>query len=189
MNEKPIKSVEELLSDWRQGDETAKNELIDEIYPQLKEIAIRLFRREVQGHTLQATAVANEACIKLLSKEPDWTSKTHFLAFSARLMRHILVDYARTKKAEKRGGGAFNVTLHEEIIHNDTNEENNVDILALDSALEELSQIDDIATQAIEQRFFAGLTNQDIAELLSTSLATVERKIKFAKAFLYKKLS
>lgn len=179
--------IKQLLESWRAGDERAKTELLETVYPHLKEIALRLFHREAQGHTLQATAVVNEACVKLLSAEPEWQTKTHFFSFSATVMRHLLVDYARSKKRQKRGGDEVNLTLHEELAHDGIHQDS-IDVIALDAALNELSQIDDVAAQAIEQRFFAGLTNKDIAELLHISLATVERKIKFAKAFLYKKL-
>ena len=172
MSNQSIKSIEELLRDWRAGDELAKKELIDKIYPQLKEIANRLFRRESQGHTLQATAVVNEACIKLLATEPDWQTKTHFLAFSATMMRHFLVDYARSKKAGKRGGDAINVTLQEAMIQNESNPEDTIDLIALDSALDELSQIDDAAAQAMEQRFFAGLTVPETAAALGRNQRT-----------------
>ena len=180
--------IKTLLESWRQGDEQARSELMDAVYPHLKEIASRLFHREAQGHTLQATAVVNEACVKLLSADPEWQTKTHFFGFSATVMRHLLVDYARSKRRDKRGGGDVNLTLHEELAPDAMNQDN-IDVIALDNALNELSEIDEVAAQAVEQRFFAGLTNKDIAELLNISLATVERKIKFAKAFLYKKLS
>jgi len=189
-DESPITNrIKDLLQQWRNGNEAAKSELMNAVYPHLKEIAERLFYREAQSHTLQATAVVNEACIKLLSAEPDWQTRTHFLGFSATVMRHLLVDYARTKKRGKRGGGVVNLSLHEGLAQDDLSLQDNIDVIALADALDELSQIDAVAAQAVEQRFFAGLTNQEIAEFLQVSLATIERKIKFSKAFLYKQLS
>lgn len=179
----------QLLKKWSAGDTAAKEQLMLEVYPELKKIANRLFAKEAKGHTLQATALVNEAYIKLCTAEPEWNSKTHFFGFTATLMRHLLVDHARSKKSNKRGGHMLNVTLCEGITDSTLGPNSDIDVIALNSALESLALIDAIAAQAIEQRFFAGLSNQNIADLTQTSLATIGRKIKFAKAFLYKQLN
>jgi RNA polymerase sigma factor (TIGR02999 family) len=180
-----MENVESLLERWSQGDESAKNQLVTLLYPELKRVAIRQFSKEKPDHTLQATALLNETYEKLISVEAQWQGKTHFLNLSAKIMRQILVDFARGKQREKRGGDFVRVTLVESSAQTPDEE---LDIIALDQALAILEQRDPAAASMIEQRAFAGMTNQQIADAQNVSIATVERKIQFAKAWLYKKM-
>jgi len=144
-------------------------------------------RGENAGHTLQATALVNEAFIKLVDADIAWQNRAHFMALSARAMRQILVDHARANRSDKRGGSAIAVTLHESRLGDQG--QTDLDILALENALEQLVQIDPRKAQAIELSFYGGLTYNEIAEALAISPATVDREIRFAKAWLYSQLS
>jgi len=144
-------------------------------------------RGENAGHTLQATALVNEAFIKLVDADIDWQNRAHFMALSARAMRQILVDHARANRSDKRGGSAIAVTLHETRLGDQG--QTDPDILALEDALEQLVQIDSRKAQAIELSFYGGLTYNEIAEALAISPATVDRELRFAKAWLYSQLS
>jgi RNA polymerase sigma factor (TIGR02999 family) len=142
-------------------------------------------RGENAGHTLQATALVNEAFIKLVDADIAWQNRAHFMALSARAMRQILVDHAN--RSDKRGGSAIAVTLHETRLGDQG--QTDPDILALENALEQLVQIDPRKAQAIELSFYGGLTYNEIAEALAISPATVDRELRFAKAWLYSQLS
>ena len=136
---------------------------------------------------MQATALVNEAFIKLVDADIAWQNRAHFMALSARAMRQILVDHARANRSDKRGGSAIAVTLHETRLGDQGQAD--PDILALENALEQLVQIDPRKAQAIELSFYGGLTYNEIAEALAISPATVDRELRFAKAWLYGQLS
>ncbi len=178
--------IETLLKQWSEGNKAAKNELVSLLYPELRKAARYQFAKEKVDHTMQATALVNEAYEKLIRVEAKWQGKTHFLNLSAKIMRQILVDFARSKNRRKRGGDLLKVTLVESHVHTD---KDNLDVIALDEALKILENRDAIAANMIEQRAFAGMTNQQIADAQDVSIATVERKIQFAKAWLYRQLN
>ncbi|MHC4928997.1 MAG: sigma-70 family RNA polymerase sigma factor [Planctomycetota bacterium] len=185
MSEHP--NLTQLLVDWRAGNEEALNQLLPCIHSSLRQIAGRYMRGENAGHTLQATALVNEAFIKLVDADIAWQNRAHFMALSARAMRQILVDHARANRSDKRGGSAIAVTLHETRLGDQG--QTDPDILALENALEQLVQIDPRKAQAIELSFYGGLTYNEIAEALAISPATVDRELRFAKAWLYSQLS
>ncbi len=178
--------IETLLKQWSEGNDAAKNELVSLLYPELRKAAQYQFSKEKPDHTMQATALVNEAYEKLIKVDTDWQGKTHFLNLSAKIMRQILVDFARSKSRHKRGGDMLKVTLVESSAQTD---EDDLDVMALDEALKILEKRDAVAASMIEQRAFAGMTNQQIADAQGVSIATVERKIQFAKAWLFKQLA
>jgi len=185
MSEHP--NLTQLLVDWREGKEDALNQLMPHIHNNLRQQASKYMRGENAGHTLQATALVNEAFIKLVDADITWQNRAHFMALSARAMRQILVDHARANRSDKRGGSAVAVTLHETRLGNQ--DQANPDILAVEDALEQLLKIDPRKAQAIELSFYGGLTYDEIAEALTISPATVDRELRFAKAWLYSQLS
>ena len=177
--------VTQLLQDWRSGKSKALNDLIPLVQDTLRQLAARYMRGENAGHTLQATALVNEAFLRLVDAKVTWQNRAHFIAIAARNMRHILVDHAKAKRREKRGGDALRVTLHETRV----GESNEPDILDLEDALNQLTKVDERKAQIIELNFYGGLTYDEIAEVLSISPATVDRELRFAKAWLYRELS
>lgn len=175
--------ITELLARWHAGDEAAAEEVFALVYDELRTIAERLFRHEGRGHTLQATAVVNEAYIRLVElRGVRWQSRVHFLGFAARVMRRVLVDYARYRNREKRGGGWHQVTLLEAEI---PGRGPAPDVLALDEALESLAAIDPQKAAIVEVRFFGGLEIEEISTCFSISTATVNRQLRRARAWLY----
>ena len=179
--------VTQLLGEWRQGDEGALEKLIPLVQPELHRLAHQYMSRERAGHTLQTTALLDEAYLLLVdSKKPSWQNRTHFVAAAAQLMRRIMVDHARERHALKRGGGALKVTLDEAAL---VTERRSEELLALDEALERLAAQDRRKSQIVELRYFGGLTAEETAEFLKLSLRTVEREWTMAKAWLYRALS
>lgn len=178
-------NVTQLLLDWRAGKDTALNELLPMVQGNLRQLAAKYMRGENAGHTLQATALVNEAFLRLVDAKLTWQNRAHFIAIAARTMRHILVDHARAKQREKRGGDAMQVTLHETSIGSS----NEPDILDLEEVLTRLSEFDERKARIIELSFYGGLTYDEIAEVLEISAATVDRELRFAKAWLYRELS
>jgi len=179
--------VTQLLGEWRQGDERALEKLIPLVQPELHRLAHQYMSRERAGHTLQTTALLDEAYLLLVdNKRPSWQNRTHFVAAAAQLMRRIMVDHARERHALKRGGGALKVTLDEAAFVTETRSE---ELLALDEALEKLAAQDPRKSQIVELRYFGGLTAEETAEFLKLSLRTVEREWTMAKAWLYRALS
>src|SRR3954470_14993250 len=177
-----------LLLSWCQGDAVAIDRLVPLVYDELRRVARGHLRREPPGHTLQATALVHEVFLRLVDADRMTpTSRTHFFAMSARLMRQILVDHARRKQADKRGGGATVISLHE--VAAAAVQASSVDVLALNEALDELSSFDARQCRVVELRFFAGLNIPETAEALGISTATVEREWAMAKAWLYQRLS
>jgi len=179
--------VTQLLGQWSGGDEKALEKLVPLVEPELHRLAHYYMSRERPGHTLQTTAILNEAYLRLVDNtKPLWHNRTHFVAVAARLMRRIMVDHARSRRSLKRGGGAINVTLDESAIVADSKSE---ELLALDEAMEMLSVQDPRKSQIVELRYFGGLTVQETAEFLKISQRSVEREWTMAKAWLYRALS
>ncbi len=179
--------VTQLLGDWRGGDERALERLLPLVQPELHRLAHHYMDRERAGHTLQTTALLNEAYLRLLDKtRPAWHDRTHFIAAAAQLMRRIMVDHARERSSHKRGGGALRVTLDEAALVTNTRSE---ELLALDDALERLAAQDARKSQIVELRYFGGMTVDETAEFLKLSSRTVEREWNMAKAWLARALS
>jgi RNA polymerase sigma factor (TIGR02999 family) len=171
---------------WRAGDEDALGRIVPLVQEELRQIARRCLRNERPDHSLQATALVNEAYLRLIdARRVNWQNRTHFLAMSARLMRRVLVDYARTKRAGKRGGALVKVSLAEAMERADDIGE---DVIALNDALETLEKIDERKARIVELRFFAGLSVEETAAVLEVSPQTVGREWTFAKAWLRREL-
>ena len=179
--------VTQLLSDWSGGDEGALGRLISLVQPELHRLAHHYMSRERTGHTLQTTALLDEAYLRLVDNtKRNWQNRTHFVAAVAQLMRRIMVDHARERHSLKRGGGALNVTLDDAALVTETRSE---ELLALDEALERLAVQDQRKSQIVELRYFGGLTTEEMAVFLKLSHRTVEREWNMAKAWLYRALS
>lgn len=177
-----------LLREWSDGNRGAFDELMPLVYTELHKQAARYLRNERPGHTLQTTALIHEAYIRLVDQtEIDWQSRRQFFAVAAQVMRHILVDHARAKHREKRGGEAVKISLEEagEI----TIDEQNVDLIALDEALNRLAEIDEQQVRLVELRYFSGLSLEASAEALKISRATAARDWNVARAWLHRELT
>ncbi len=183
--EGPAESPEQLtilLRRWSEGDAGAGDQLLPLVHDELRRIASRHLKGERRDHTLETAALVNEAYLKLTKGSASaWNDRTHFFAFAARAMRGILVDHARGHACRKRGGGAHKVPLDEAVL---TSDALSTDLLSLDDALTKLTDKDPTKGRVVELRFFSGLTNQEIAELLDVSLSTVERHWRLARAWL-----
>jgi RNA polymerase sigma factor (TIGR02999 family) len=179
--------VTQLLGDWSGGDEGALEKLIPLVQPELHRLAHYYMSRERAGHTLQTTALLNEAYLQLTDKtQRPWQNRTHFMAVAAQLMRRIMVDHARARHALKRGAGAIRVTLDETAL---VTEERAEELLALDEALEKLAEFDRRRCEIVEMRYFGGLTVEEIADVLKVHPNTVMRDWRAAKAWLYAELT
>ncbi len=179
--------VTELLLRWRAGEQECLNRLIPQLEGELRRIAQRYMRSEKLGHTLQTTALVNEAYLKLVDQsQVDWQNRAQFLAVSARLMRRILVDHARELRCEKRGGGAPLLPLDEGLVFSPAK---SAALVALDDALSDLARFDDRKAQIVELRYFAGLSIEETAEVLGVHPNTVLRDWGLAKAWLKRELS
>jgi RNA polymerase sigma factor (TIGR02999 family) len=179
--------VTQLLGEWSNGDEGALKKLLPLVQPELHRLAHHYMSRERAGHTLQTTAILNEAYLRLIDDtKPVWQGRTHFIAAAAQLMRRIMVDHAREHQSLKRGGGALKVTLDEAALVTKTRSQ---ELLDLDEALERLAIQDLRKSQIVELRYFGGLTVEETAEFLKLSQRTVEREWTMAKAWLYRALS
>ena len=179
--------ITQLLGDWSGGNEGALEKLIPLVQPELHRLAHYYMSRERAGHTLQTTALLNEAYLQLTDKtQPQWQNRTHFMAVAAQLMRRIMVDHARARHTLKRGAGAIRVTLDEAAL---VTEERAEELLALDEALEKLAEFDRRRREIVEMRYFGGLTIEEIAEVLKVHPNTVMRDWKAAKAWLYAELT
>jgi RNA polymerase sigma factor (TIGR02999 family) len=178
--------VDALLSRARGGDRDALERLLPVVYDELRRIAAGYLKHERQGHTLQPTALVNEAYLRLLGqREVDWRNRAQFLGVAAQTMRRILVDHARARAAAKRGGMQTRVTLDE---GHAVSAGDDVDVIALDEALGELAELDPRLARVVELRFFGGLTNPEVAETLGISIATVDRERATAVAWLRRRL-
>ena len=186
MTEATQKSITELLVAWSDGDRAALDELVPLVQSELRRIGRNYMRGERKGHTLQTTALINEAYVRLVDqKHVRWQNRAHFLAIASELMRRILVDYARRRLYQKRGAGALQVTLGDaETIP----VERTPDLVALDEALTSLTKIDKRRGRVVELKFFGGLSIEETAEVLKISPTTVERDWTIAKAWLHKTL-
>ena len=179
--------VTEMLIKLSEGKRGVVDELLPIIYDELKRIAANYLRRERPDHTLQPTALVNEAYMKMIDiTQVSWQNKAHFLGVAANQMRRILVDHARQHNAQKRGGEFHILTLNEEI---DASDEQRSDLIALDDALTELARMDETKARIVELRYFGGLTMEEVAEVLDVSVITVKRHWKMAKAWLYGELT
>ena len=177
-------TVTTLLQSWRSGDADALDQLTPLVYDDLRRIAARHLRSERPGHTLQATALVNEAFLQLASAGLDVQDRTHFLAVAARVMRHILTDYARARRSQKRGGGISPQTLED----NHAADTPPTDILDLDEALFALAIVDERKSDILVLHYFGGMTYDEIGEALKISAATIDRDLRFAKAWLANEL-
>jgi RNA polymerase sigma-70 factor (ECF subfamily) len=179
--------VTELLVAWSNGDETALDKLIPLIYAELHRLARRHMRQAGPGHTLQTTALVNEAYLRLVRQQQvNWQNRAHFFAVSAKSMRHILVDMARGRGRQRRGGDAVQLSLDEAFLFSPGRA---AELVALDEALTSLAALDERKSRIVELRFFGGLTLEETAEVLTVSHATVEREWKRARAWLSSELN
>lgn len=177
-----------LLQAWRGGDRAALDRLLPEVYGLLKRMAAGRIGSGDRTPTLEPTALVHEAVLRLLGGSPDWQNRSHFLAVAALQMRAVLVDHARARVAAKRGGGAAMVTLRAAEFEPSTGGVE-VDLLALDQALQQLTSTDARAAKVIEMSYFAGMQREEIAEVLEVSPATIDRDLRFARAFLNRQLA
>lgn len=181
--------ITQLLQAWSDGRREALDAIVPLVYDELRRQAHHYLRRERAEHTLQTTALVNEAYLKLVEQNRVvWQNRAHFFGIAANLMRRILVDYAKTKHRKKRGGTAENLPL-EEAFYVAAKDESEVDLLALDKILNELAEIDEQQARIVELRFFSGLSIAETAEVLKISTATVKRDWQMAKAWLHHELS
>lgn len=178
--------ISRLLPGLRSGDDRALQELTPLVYDQLKRLASGIFRGESAGHTLQPTALVNEVFENLIGANIEWHDRNHFFALSARIMRQILVNHANARNAAKRGGDALRVTFHEG--RAGTVDGPDVEILALDKALQELKSFDSRKAEILELHYFAGLTYAELADVMSLSESTVHQDLRTAKAWLHGQL-
>jgi RNA polymerase sigma factor (TIGR02999 family) len=204
----PDQPVTQLLAKWRSGNEQALGELTGLVYQELRSLAQRHLRRERHNHTMQRTALVNEAFVRLVNQQSvDWQSRAHFFALASNLMRRILVDHARARLASKRGGGVSAVSLDELMAPLDAedaavsghagnipepqhvDEETDEDVAAIDEALTRLAQFDARQARVVEMRYFGGLTIEETATALDISDATVKREWTLARAWLKRELS
>ena len=184
----PSQPVTELLVKWRGGDQEALHALLPLVYKELRDIAHRQLRRERSGHTLQSTALVHEAYLRLMDQRaPETQNRAHFVAVAARLMRQILIDYARSRGAKKRGA---NLRVDAELAGEPVamSPKQGADIIALDDALNNLSERDEQQAQIVEMRYFGDLTIEETAEVLKISPATVKRDWNMAKAWLSREM-
>jgi len=179
--------VTELLLAWNSGEDAALEKLMPLVYDELRRLARNFMSGEREGHVLQTTALVNEAYLRLVdSSRVQWQNRAHFFAVSCQLMRRVLVDFARSRNYQKRGGGALQVSLHD-VMAGST--ERPVDLIALDDALTALAATDERASRVVELRFFGGLSIEETAEALKISPETVKRDWNWAKAWLLREIS
>jgi RNA polymerase sigma factor (TIGR02999 family) len=186
MTTAPTTEITGLLIDWGHGDQTALDKLLPLVEKELRRIAHTYMRRENPDHTLQTTALVNEAYLKLIDqKKTQWQNRAHFFGIAARIMRRILLNYARDQRRQKRGGGAKQISFSEVAIMSlDKSEE----LIALDEALQRLSEFDERKCQVVELRYFGGLDVKETAEVLKISPITVMRDWKLARAWLSREI-
>ena len=179
--------VTQLLIQWSNGDKAALDKLMPLIYEELRQLARHYMNRERPGHTLQTTALVNEAYMRLVNRKGvHWQNRAHFFAIAAQLMRSILVDHARSHAYAKRGGGAHKIALDDAMA---VSQQRAADVVALDDALKRLAEIDPQQSRIVEMKFFGGLTIEETAEVLGLSPATIKREWSTAKAWLYHELN
>ena len=185
MSSSSPRDVTRILADVNAGDKEAADLLYGRVYDELRHLASGLIRQRGREYTLQATALVNEAYLRMVDQKAPWESRGHFFSVAAMAMRRILVDHARRRSAAKRGGGQAALALDEAVA---MFEERSVNLLALDEALTRLAALDPEKSRMVELRFFAGLTIPEVADILNTSHATVERDWAFVKAWLLREV-
>jgi RNA polymerase sigma factor (TIGR02999 family) len=182
MNTSP-KNVTQLLLAWKSGDKEALNQLIPLVHSELHRIAARQMKKERRDHTLQTTALLNEAYEKLIEQnEVEWESRAHFFAIAAHIMRRILINHARKHLRMKRGGAGHKISLDHVAL---VSEPRAAELISLDIALEDLAKLDPLKSRIVELKFFGGLTTEEIAEIEKVSTRSIEREWRSAKAWLY----
>src|SRR5262245_1264404 len=175
-----------LLLEWRDGDRAALDRLIPLVYDELRRIAHRYVQRERNGHTLQTSALVNEAYLRLVGQQDaDWQNRAHFFAVTAQVMRHILIDHARRRRYVKHGGELKQVPITEAV---GMSLQRATELLALNEALDELATLDERKSRVVELRYFGGLSLEETAEVLKVSLMTVRRDWRAAKAWIYRRV-
>ena len=183
----PSHQITQLLVRWREGDQRALGELMPLVYDELRRLASRYMRGERPGHTLQTSALVNEAYLRLVGhEEMQWQDRAHFLAVAAQVMRRVLVDHARRRGNRKRGGDVLKVALDEALLVSD---ERAAEVIALDEALARLAELAPRKSRLVELRFFGGLSIEEAAEVLGVSPGTVMREWTFTKAWLRKEVA
>jgi RNA polymerase sigma-70 factor (ECF subfamily) len=181
------KSITQLLIEWRSGDQAALDALVPLVHRELRKLAKHYLRGERDGHTLQTSALVNEAYLRLVDhKNINWQNRAHFFGEAAQAMRRVLVDYARKRKTEKRGGEAVQVSLGDAM---NVAQEKAVELIALDEALKDLEKMDARKSRIVELRYFGGLSVEETAEVLSVAPITVMREWNAAKAWLMRAIS
>jgi len=179
--------VTQLLVEWSNGNQAALDKLTPLVYDELHRLAHQHMRRERHDHTLQTSALVNEAYLRLINqRDVRWQNRAHFFSIASRLMRRILVDHARSHNYAKRGGGAIEVSLDEAAL---ISQERAAELVALDEALTSLAAIDERKCQVVEMRFFGGMSVEETAEMLNVSPITVKRDWSTAKAWLYREIA
>ncbi len=182
----PRNQVTQVLIDWNSGDKGAADRLMPLVYDELRSLARRYLQRERADHTLQATGLVHEAYLRLVEQDSmSWENRAHFFSVAAQVMRHLLVDHARSHQAAKRGGVREKLEFDEALA---PSEEPTVDLLALDDALKELVAFDERKSRIVELRFFGGLTTEEIGDVLAISPSTIRREWRIAKAWLRRKI-
>lgn len=190
MSQEQSNNITVMLKAWSEGDENAADRLMPLVYDGLRRIAAQYLRKERGDHTFQPTALVHEAYLKLIDvSNANWQNRAHFFAAASTMMRHILVDHARARRTDKRGGEFQRIELDEAVSFSDRTGEKNLDVLALDEALTKLAEFDEQQSRIVELRFFGGLTVEETAEVLRVSPATVKREWSLAKAWLYGKIN
>ena len=186
MADVPRHDVTQLLARWKDGDEAALQQLVPIVHDELRRLARRQMAKERADHTLEPTALVNEAYLRLVNlKQMQWQDRAHFFAMGARLMRRILVDFARSRTYQKRGGGAHQVSFTQALA---VTEDQPTDVVALNDALEALADVDERKSRVVELRFFGGLSLEETAEVLHVSRETVKRDWTVAKMWLLRHL-
>jgi RNA polymerase sigma factor (TIGR02999 family) len=181
--------VTQLLSKWSSGDQAALDQLLPMVYGELHRLAAAYLRRERSNHTLQSTALVHEAFMRMVHQQDvQWKSRAHFFAICAQMIRRILVDYARSQHAEKRGSGAVKLALDEAMAVPQT-PATDVDLLGLNDALDRLAEMDERQSRIVELRFFAGLSIEETAEVMHLSPASIKREWQTARAWLFREMT
>lgn len=187
MSQAASQDITQLLLAWGNGDKEALDKLMPFVYEELRRLAGNFMRGQPSSHTLQTTALVNEAYLRLIdSSRVRWQNRTHFFAISAQLMRRVLVDFARAKRAEKRGGDNEMITFDDAL---PVSVEKEMELIELDEALDELARLNARQSRIVEMRYFGGMTEEEIGEALEISTRTVRRDWSVARAWLYRELS
>jgi len=180
-------NVTKLLVQWSQGDQGALESLVPLVYEELRRLARHYLKQEKQNHTLSSTALVHEAYLRLVSqKDVTWQNRAHFFGVASQMMRRILVDHARRRGYAKRGGGAMTLALDEAV---STPQRREIDLVALDDALDSLAKLDQRQSRMVELRFFGGLSIEETSQVLGVSAPTVKREWASARAWLYREIS